>query len=164
MNIILTTIKTHSTYITAAFALLCIVLFFWNIALGARINKLARRKNAKIADGGVMEIAKAIDDLWDKNDETDEKLDYLARRIDRGDARSLECLRKIGFVRYNAFDDVAGDQSVALALLDDKDNGVVFNILNNRLGSSVYAKSVKGGEAERTLSAEEAEALNRAKE
>ena len=147
MNIIFSAIRTHQTHIIAGLALLCLILFIWNIALGARISKLARRKNAKIADGGVMEIAKAIDDLWDKSDE-----------------RALECIRKIGLVRYNAFEDVAGDQSVALALLDDRNDGVVFNILNSRLSSSVYAKSVKGGEAERTLSAEEAEALRRATE
>ncbi len=164
MNIIFSAIRTHQTHIIAGLALLCLILFIWNIALGARISKLARRKNAKIADGGVMEIAKAIDDLWDKNDETDEKLEYLVNRIDKSDERALECIRKIGLVRYNAFEDVAGDQSVALALLDDRNDGVVFNILNSRLSSSVYAKSVKGGEAERTLSAEETEALRRATE
>ena len=37
------------------------------------------------------------------------------------------CIQKIGLVRYNAFKDVGSDLSFAIALLDNNDNGVVFN-------------------------------------
>lgn len=72
-------------------------------------------------------------------------------------------LQKIGIVRYNAFDDVGSNLSFAVAILDDNDNGVVFNGIYARETSSVYAKPVINGTSEYPLSNEEKEAIKNAK-
>jgi hypothetical protein len=65
-------------------------------------------------------------------------------------------------VRFNAFDDIGGEQSFAVALLDANGNGVVLSSLYGRQDSRLYAKTIAGGEPDRPLSSEEKRALDQA--
>ena len=69
------------------------------------------------------------------------------------------CIQKIGLVRYNAFKDVGSDLSFAIALLDNNDNGVVFNGLYGSESSNIYAKPIKNGDSSYQLSNEEKYAI-----
>ena len=71
-------------------------------------------------------------------------------------------VQKIGFTRFNPFDDSGGNISFALALLDAKDDGVIISSLHGREGTRVYAKSVKAGHSESKLTEEEIEAIKKA--
>ena len=72
------------------------------------------------------------------------------------------CVQKVGIVRYSAFQDTGSDLSFTLALLDEHDNGVVFNGIYSREMSNIYAKPVENGNSKYTLSEEEQEAIKRA--
>ena len=65
-------------------------------------------------------------------------------------------------VRYSAFKDTGSDLSFAVAMLDENNDGVVFNGIYSREMSNIYAKPVKKGVSEYTLSEEEKEAIRRA--
>jgi hypothetical protein len=69
------------------------------------------------------------------------------------------CIQKIGLVRYNAFKDVGSDLSFAIALLDNNNNGVVFNGLYGSESSNIYAKPIKNGKSTYQLSQEEEYAI-----
>ena len=73
-----------------------------------------------------------------------------------------KCIQKVGIVRYSAFKDTGSDLSFAVALLDEKNSGVVFNGIYSREMSNIYAKPVENGNSSYTLSEEEAEAIKRA--
>ena len=69
---------------------------------------------------------------------------------------------KISLTRFNPFDDVGGDQSFILCLLDKTDSGVIITSLHHRDLTRVYAKTVKQGAGENaTLSSEEKMALSK---
>ncbi|MCW5941014.1 MAG: DUF4446 family protein [Fimbriimonadaceae bacterium] len=72
--------------------------------------------------------------------------------------------RHLGVVRYDAFDDVGGHQSFALAVLDDKGDGAVVNGVVGRSDVRVFCKNLVRGESERGLAPEEAEAIRRARD
>ncbi|MBU4351360.1 DUF4446 family protein [Candidatus Parcubacteria bacterium] len=72
--------------------------------------------------------------------------------------------KRIGFVRYNPFTGVGGDQSFSIALLDDHNNGVVLTSLFSREGNRVYAKIVEKGVSPHVLSDEEKQAIKQATE
>ena len=57
------------------------------------------------------------------------------------------------------FGDTGGDQSFALALLDEHDDGIVLSSIFSRTESRLYAKPVKSGKSKYTLSAEEEKAI-----
>ena len=88
---------------------------------------------------------------------------YRVDRVEKQNADILEsCVQKVGIVRYSAFQDTGSDLSFTLALLDEHDNGVVFNGIYSREMSNIYAKPVENGNSKYTLSEEEQEAIKRA--
>ncbi len=67
--------------------------------------------------------------------------------------------KRLGIVRYNAFDGVAGQQSYSLCLLDENQNGILISNLVGTNFSRSYAVDVKTGEPARPLGEEEKAAL-----
>ena len=68
-----------------------------------------------------------------------------------------------GLVRFNPFRDTGGDQSFALALLDESDSGFIVSSLHSRTGTRIYAKAIANGKADTTLSTEETQAIEEAR-
>jgi hypothetical protein len=65
----------------------------------------------------------------------------------------------VSVVRYDAFADMGGRLSFSAALLDDAGDGIVLTSINGRTETRSYAKGVKGGASEHTLSPEEEQAI-----
>jgi hypothetical protein len=77
-------------------------------------------------------------------------------------AASIEArthFKRMGIVRYNAFDGVAGQQSYSLCLLDENRNGILISNIVGTNSSRSYAVEVKAGEVARPLGDEESQAL-----
>lgn len=69
-------------------------------------------------------------------------------------------LSKLSLTRFNPFEELGGDQSFILCLLDNTNTGVIITSLHNRDYTRVYAKYVYQSKADNaTLSSEEKEAL-----
>lgn len=67
---------------------------------------------------------------------------------------------KIGLTRYNPFDDLGGDQSFILCLLDNQNSGAIITSLHSRHHTRVYAKPIKNGQTSGvTFSPEEKQTL-----
>lgn len=63
---------------------------------------------------------------------------------------------KINITRFNPFENIGGNQSFILTILDQTDSGVILTSLHNRDLTRIYAKPIKNGQAENnTLSKEE---------
>lgn len=71
-------------------------------------------------------------------------------------------LRRIGMVRYDAFEGIAGHQSFSLCLLDEHRDGVLITSLVGREFSRSYAVEIKAAAPSRKLGDEEAAALQAA--
>lgn len=70
--------------------------------------------------------------------------------------------KEYGIYRYNAYKDTGSDLSFTLALLDEKNNGVVLNGIYSRDMSNIYAKPVQNGESSYKITEEENEAIKMA--
>jgi hypothetical protein len=81
--------------------------------------------------------------------------DLAAARADLSDA-----LRHVAVVRYDAFGDMGGRLSFSAALLDDAGDGLVLTSINGRTETRSYAKGVKAGESDHSLSPEEQQAIS----
>ena len=80
--------------------------------------------------------------------------DLAAARADLSDA-----LRHVAVVRYDAFGDMGGRLSFSAALLDDAGDGLVLTSINGRSETRTYAKGVKAGDSDHSLSPEEQQAI-----
>lgn len=68
-------------------------------------------------------------------------------------------IQHFALMRYDAFDDVMGQQSFSLALLDGRDNGVVISSVLGRNNSRCYGKMIVNGQPEQPLTEEERKTL-----
>jgi hypothetical protein len=62
-------------------------------------------------------------------------------------------------VRYDAYNELSGHQSMSIALLDHEQSGIVLSCIHHREQARVYGKQVRSGRGELELSPEEAEAV-----
>lgn len=94
--------------------------------------------------------------------ETRRDLRLLRQEVTNLAACGQDAVQHVGLVRYDAFGDVGGRVSFAVALLDAHFDGVLLNCVASRESSSLYAKPVRGGQSEIALATEETEALRHA--
>jgi hypothetical protein len=72
-------------------------------------------------------------------------------------------LRDLAIVRYDALQEMSGQLSFSLALLNAKGDGVVLSSINGRAETRTYAKAVVAGQGKPELSPEEAQAVQSAR-
>ena len=163
MNNILEIIKTEdfmliSFFINIFLILLVIVLTY----IVVKNNKDYIKFMKKIGNGNnIDEMLKTyIKDVKEiKRDNSEIKAYYT-----KLDDDISSCIQKAGILRYNAFRDVGGDLSFAMALLDREDNGIVLNGIYGSESSNIYAKPIKKGESTYQLSDEEKYAIELAQQ
>ena len=86
----------------------------------------------------------------------------ISDRVSACESKINLTLSKIGIVNFDAFDDVRGNQSFALAVLNRYNDGFVITSLYGNNSSNTYVRNIKEGKSQIKLLAEEEEAVNRA--
>ena len=94
--------------------------------------------------------------------EMDKKVDELESEIKTTKDKFAFTFQKIGFVKYNAFENIGNDLSFALTLLDGNNNGVCISSIYGRSESRIFSKPIVRGKSVASLSQEELESLNEA--
>lgn len=72
------------------------------------------------------------------------------------------CFRKIGFVKYNAFDNIGNNLSFAFTVLDGNNDGFCLSSVYGRNESRIFAKPITDGKCLYGMSEEEKESLENA--
>jgi hypothetical protein len=83
----------------------------------------------------------------------------LDKRLDNVEAAFTGSISHQALIRYDAYNELSGQQSVSIALLDGRHSGIVLTCIHHRDQARVYAKQVREGRGELELSPEEAEAV-----
>ncbi len=139
--------------ITAALLVLCIINTFTLVKVKQRVNKFFGER------GGLRDVESMLEEHLENNKLLDEKFEMISESIDSINARLAKCLQNVSLVRYNPFEDMGGDFSYALALLDENYDGILLNGLHARDYCHTYAKPISGLNSEYPLSKEEKKAL-----
>ena len=144
-------------------AVLILILLILLIVQIFKVNKLKKRIDQFLLgkDGASLEqdILKLFEDnkFLRKSEEKDRNdIDTIFRRMQT-------MYQKMGLVRYDAFNQMGGQLSYSLALLDENDNGFIINSVHSTEGCYSYSKEIRNGDNSISLSAEETEALAIAK-
>lgn len=86
----------------------------------------------------------------------------LSDRISATETKVNMSLSKTGIVNFDAFDDVHGKQSFALAVLNQYNDGFIITSIYGSSSSSTYVRSVKEGRSTTKLLSEEEQAIKKA--
>lgn len=141
---------------------LVLVMIVVLLNLSMNLHRLNRKYSMFMrgADGQSLERVfaeklKEVDHLSLANDQNYDEIGKMKRLLNSS-------LTKYGIVKYDAFDDVGGKLSFALALLDSKNNGLILNAIHSRDNCFFYIKEIVKGESYILLSTEEMDALRQA--
>lgn len=83
----------------------------------------------------------------------------LSKEVLNLNNRLILAIQKVGIYKYNAFENLAGEQSFSIALLDNLNNGVILTSIYGRQQTTTFAKQVENGKALQPISPEETQAL-----
>lgn len=139
------------------------ILAIWIIILTFIVYQQKSHYQLLVTRTKAGSIDEILESMIDKSTTLEQKQQEIGRQLEALGNEDKLHFKKIGLVRFNAFERTGGDQSFVLALLDEKDRGVVINFLYTHEGIRVYAKSILDGKAvEYDLSNEEKKALQQA--
>lgn len=124
------------------------MLLYHCLFVGPSLRKLRR---ATGVDGAGRPLA-----LEGTESKTEQRLLALERALQ-------EQTLRMGFVRYNAFDDVGAELSYALAVLNGVGDGVVLSSIFSRQETRTFGKRVRAFVADQDASKEEREAITAAR-
>lgn len=155
-------INSNDAYFIAGLSVLTLVLIIGNMVLSSRIARLRRRRSASFDAAGMDDIINMISEQSDLISKMQNNVDEVNSKFAEQAKAIAGCVQNVGIVRFNAFDDIGGEQSFALALLDANKNGVVVSSLYGRQDTRLYTKTIVNGECERPLSDEERCAISNA--
>src|SRR5205085_2148403 len=137
-------------------------LAVWLAMLQRSESRLRSRLRRILSDNGTTGLDEVLDGQA-------KRIEQLTSRVEAVNAleRELEAttrlaLQKVGVVRFNPFQDSGGDQSFAIALLDQAGTGVVISSLHGRAETRIFAKTVANGRSRHALSDEEQQAIRTA--
>jgi Protein of unknown function (DUF4446) len=131
--------------------------------LGMSVRRLRRAQLIVLGEHqqrDVVDHAAAMQDAFDALrayvEETSMRLDG---RLANAEAMLRRRIAHRALVRYDAYNELSGHQSMSIALLDDERSGIVLSCIHHRDQARVYGKQVREGRGELELSPEEAEAV-----
>ncbi len=146
-----------------ALAVLLLILLILLIVQMNKVSKLRKRLDKFLLGKDAMSLEENINELYEDNrflkNSTDKNRDDIRTLFKRMET----VFQKMGLVRYDAFNQMGGQLSYSLVLLDENDNGFIINSVHSTEGCYSYSKEIRSGDNNITLSNEEAEALAIAK-
>ena len=145
-----------------AVILLLIIFLILLIVQIRKTSKLKKRLDKFLSGKDGASLEKDIAGLYEDN-----KFLKANTEKNKKDIRTLyknmeSAYQKMGLVKYDAFNQMGGQLSFSLALLDENNNGFIINAMHTREGCYTYIKEIIDGNSVIVLSEEEQEALKRA--
>lgn len=148
--------------LAALVIILILILIISMSVMSSRIKKLNYKYRKFMIGTSGENIEEIIEKNIDKIKETYERYNEIEHMLKNTNSKLDSCVQNVGFIKFRAFDDIGGELSYALALLDGNADGVIVTSIFGRNQSTTYAKIIEKGISKLELSKEEKQALEMA--
>jgi hypothetical protein len=159
-----TTITDTQGIIAIAAAAVAVVALLACLALALGMRRLRRRQQVVLGEHGQRDLVAHAAAMQEAFESLQGYVEDVAARLDGRLAGAELSLRGAiahrALVRYDAYNELSGRQSMSIALLDAERSGIVLSCIHHRDQARVYAKQVYDGQGELELSPEETEAVS----
>jgi Protein of unknown function (DUF4446) len=140
-----------------------LVTLLWVIVLSFKLRRV-RAAQRTILHGEETDLVGHAASLQDAfvqlRDWVEEVAAGLEGRVGGAEHRMDGCIAHTSVIRYDAMNELSGRQSSTVALLDERQTGVVVSSILHRDQARVYVKQVREGSPEYELSPEEQQAVD----
>lgn len=156
-------LTTTQGIVALAAAAVAVVALICCLALLVAQRRIRRAQELVLGEHGQEDLVAHAARLQDAFEALRVYVDDVALRLDGRlgavEETLLGTIAHRALIRYDAYNELSGQQSVSIALLDDERSGIVLTSIHHRDQARVYAKQVRSGHGELELSPEEAEAV-----
>lgn len=142
--------------------ILNIILILFLVHVNMKCNRLQRRfsvfirgRDGKSLEGLMEEKFSELKSLAESVKENEEKIRDIYKKQKNN-------YQKKAIVKYDAFNEMQGNISYVLTMLDENNNGWIFDVMHSQEKCYTYLKEVIKGESYVELTTEEKECLERA--
>lgn len=158
-------LSTTQGIVALAAAGVAVIALAWTIVLAVKLRRI-RAAQRTILSGESTDLATHAASLQDAfiqlRDWVEEVAAGLESRVSGSELRMDGCIAHTAVVRYDAMNELSGQQSSTVALLDERRTGVVISSILHRDQARLYVKQVRDGNPEYELSPEEQQAVDAA--
>ena len=162
LNNLVNYIAAHEATLLLASMLLILVLLILVVytmvrlsTMNSRYRAMMRGSNSEDIEGMLIQHIREVETVAATNARILEENELIRQFIRKSLVRTAS-------VRFRAFEDMGGDLSYAVAMLDANNDGVIFSSIFARQDSRSYIKPIKNGSSEYPLSDEEKGVLKEA--
>ena len=147
-------------YILIGMAAMIVLSFLLIIILMIKVSKWKKKYSIFMQGKDAKSLEQDIIGLYEDN-----KFVKIAIEKNKNNIRELFkkhelSFQKFGIFKYDAFQQMGGQLSFSLVLLNENDNGFIINSVHSTEGCYSYSKEIKNGECSISLGEEEKKALN----
>lgn len=136
-----------------------IVLFIMNMNNKKMIAKLTKRVDDLTSGGDGKSLEAELNQIIEDNRRLLDDSDRNSEDIRKIFERLKAVYQKMSIVKYDAYEQLGGEMSAVVVLLDENDNGVLLNNVYSPEGGYVYTREIEKGKCRHELGAEEEQAL-----
>ncbi len=154
--------SVNTLYVILGLIVVVIILFVVLIVNCCKLKKINDKYNDFMRGQDGKSLEETIIKRFDEIDSLKLSNKIHKKQIKQISDELLTVYKKVGIVKYDAFNEMGGKLSFALAMLDKSNNGYVINAMHSREGCYTYIKEIVKGESFITLGEEEKKALDQA--
>ena len=139
--------SVDTLYVILGMAVVMAVMLVFLIINSVKIKKMKLTytsfmsgKDGKSLEEVILKRFKEVDELKKEDEAKKVQLDDINESL-------RYAFSKMGMVKYDAFNEMGGKLSFALALLDNRNNGFLINAMHSREGCYTYVKEIINGES-----------------
>jgi hypothetical protein len=162
MQQILETFAANSGVFSLVAILAVAVLGFFVYRQGAELRRIRKQWRSLLEGSRGENLERLLESHLRDQALQSQELERIIARLTDVEKKMRSAKRYAGLVRYDAFGGMSGNLSFALALYDERGNGVVISNVVGRSDCRVYCKPLTGGRSDVGLSEEEEAAIAQA--
>jgi len=142
--------------------IIIILLFIMVIVLFKAVGRVENRYKKLMRGTSNSNLEEMLLDRLNSIEDAKQNSEKALKECERLEIKIKDCIQKVAIMRYKAFENVGSDLSFSIAMLDDKNDGVILTGIYGRQESTTYAKPIDKGISRYDLSEEELYVLNEA--
>ena len=147
------------TYLFLVMLILLLIFMIMTIVLLVKTNKLTKKYKRFMKGENAKSLENDIIEMFERQVEIEETLSKNSEDIKWLYKKFKKAFQKVSLTKYDAFNQMGGQLSYCLVMLDENNDGFIINSVHGADGCYSYTKEIRKGKSSIALSNEEQQTL-----
>ena len=147
------------TYLFLVMLILLLIFMIMTIVLLVKTNKLTKKYKRFMKGENAKSLENDIIEMFERQVEIEETLSKNSEDIKLLYKKFKKAFQKVSLTKYDAFNQIGGQLSYCLVMLDENNDGFIINSVHGADGCYSYTKEIRKGKSSIALSNEEQQTL-----